>query len=485
MDHFFYLTTILPYYNTGFSPSESVIGGLLFCGAMGLLTLFTASFHLINKSSKIYLYYGLFVLFSFSGGVINLQYDMALSEDPREMKSIASLLLEDVTLLAFSAYSLFTIRLLDLKNKNKGLFRWVSAMAYATLIYTIIYTIIYRWIAEYEGLYFMVSRVIILLMSLTALIGLIIKIKSPVKSIFIIGSLFYLLGALIASIIQLVPNLPFESLYNLRSTIYFEGGLLLESFCFGLAISYQVYLLNKSQQKEEEHLRIQAEYEKSLAQAEMLATRMQVNPHFIFNNLGAINLLIQKQENKKASQYLITFSRFIRMILELPKSQTITLKEEIKLIRYYLSLEGKRFDENFRFSINKATSYEVDNILIPPLLLQPFVENAIWHGLLPSPYKDKEIKIDIHKNASSIEIIIEDNGVGISHQKEAGKQPEKKSLGMKITKDRIQQFNQSFNCHIDLNIQDKHLSANSNKSSGTKVILTISGIEQLKQTEAY
>lgn len=475
MNPFFYLS-ILPYYHTGFSPSASVISGLLFCGAMGLLSLFTISFYLINKRSRVYLYYGLFVLFSLLGGVINLQYDLSLTDYPKPMEPIAALLLEVATLLAFSSYSLFTIRLLDLKNKNKGIVRWISTMAYASLFYVIVYAIIYQWIAEYEGLYFMLSRCVIIFMSLTALIWLIVKIQSPVKNLFIIGSLCYLFGAVLASILQLVPHLPFDALYEIRTTIYFEGGILLESFFFGLAISYQVYLLNKSKQKEEEHLRVQAEYEKSLAQAEMLATRMQVNPHFMFNSLGAINLLIQKGENKKAIQYLITFSRFIRMILELPKSPTITLKEELKLIRYYLSLEEKRFDENFRFSINKVDSDLVDNTLIPPLLLQPFVENAIWHGLLPSPRKRKEININIYKKSSSIEIIIEDNGVGVSYQNEADKYPEKKSLGTKITKDRIHQFNQSFNSHIDLNILDK--STASDKSSGTMVILTITGVDE-------
>src|SRR5699024_4920749 len=105
------------------------------------------------------------------------------------------------------------------------------------------------------------------------------------------------------------------------------------------------------------------------------------------------------------------------MILELPKSQTITLKEELNLIRYYISLEEKRFDNNFNFSINKSHPELVNELLIPPLLLQPFVENAIWHGLLPSPHKQKEIQIDIIKKTSTVEISIEDNGVGRTNNK--------------------------------------------------------------------
>lgn len=309
----FYLT-ILPYYNTGFSPSASVVTGLLFCGAMGLLALFVISFYLINKRSRIFLYYGLFVILSLFGGIINLQYDIVLTHKYQKMTSAASLWLEVVTLLAFSSYSLFTIRLLDIKSQHKGIYRWICTMAYASFTYVVLYSVFYNQIEQNEGLYFLISRSVVILMSLTALIWLIFKIHSPVKGLFIIGSLWYLVGALFVSIVQLVPNLPFEFVYQLRTTIYFEIGILLEIFFFGLAISYRVYHLNKVKQKEEEYLRVQAEYEKNLAQAEMLATRMQVNPHFIFNSLGAINLLIQKQEHKKASQYLITFSRFIRMI---------------------------------------------------------------------------------------------------------------------------------------------------------------------------
>lgn len=229
---------------------------------------------------------------------------------------------------------------------------------------------------------------------------------------------------------------------------------------------------NKLAENEKQLLR--ATYEKHLAQAEIMISRMQINPHFIFNCLAAIKLLIQKGENKTAGQYLTTFSRFIRMVLELPKNETISLTEELNLIRYYLMLEEKRFEQKLNYTIQSGCSEEeLSEIKIPPLLLQPFVENAIWHGLLPSAKPDKKLNISISNKNSGLEIIIEDNGVG--RQKSASLSNEvskNKSLGMKITRERIRQFNQSYDYQINLSVEDPET------ETGTRVILNIE-----KQTE--
>src|SRR5690606_26699638 len=220
---------------------------------------------------------------------------------------------------------------------------------------------------------------------------------------------------------------------------------------------------------------LQTEYEKNIAQAEMLASRMQVNPHFIFNSLNAINLLIQKAEMKKASQYLVTFSRFVRMVLEIPKCQVISLDEELKLIKYYLNLEEKRFNEGFDFRIDTSEADDISDIRIPPLLLQPFVENAVWHGLLPSRKENKRLTIKITKTASYLKIVIDDNGVGRMKSKLKSADNSRESMGMDITQKRIEQFNKSYDCQINLEIIDKHPV----NAAGTTIVLTIQNIEIL------
>lgn len=231
-------------------------------------------------------------------------------------------------------------------------------------------------------------------------------------------------------------------------------------------------LQNKNRRIKKELLR--AKYEKSIAQAEMLAARTQLNPHFLFNSLNAIQLLIQKSQPKKAEQYLIKLSRFTRMILELPKNQTISLNDELMLINYYVALEEKRFDNGFFFQLNTISEKEMEDIRIPPLLLQPFVENAIWHGLLPSNKESKELNIHITRENDDVRICIEDNGVGREKYKMAGPtngQKIKTSMGMKITQERIRQFNKSYNCEVDLSIVD--IRDKNGIGSGTHAILTL------------
>src|SRR5699024_11128937 len=208
--------------------------------------------------------------------------------------------------------------------------------------------------------------------------------------------------------------------------------------------------------KKQEDIRT-AKYEKSIAQAELLAARAQLNPHFIFNSLNAIHLLMQQEELKKADRYLIKLSRFIRMVLELPKSNYIPLTDELKLISYYVDLEEKRFGNEFIYQLHSLSEEEMQEIMIPPLLLQPLVENSIWHGLLPSKKEQKILRISVSKIKGGIEISLSDNGVGCNNCKHQTHKNLKKnkSLGTQITKERIKQYNKSYNCKINLTRIDK------------------------------
>lgn len=239
--------------------------------------------------------------------------------------------------------------------------------------------------------------------------------------------------------------------------------VLLISAILIFTIAYSQYRFKEAKKKAQKSLQeknqelLKAHYEKSIAQAKMIAARAQLNPHFLFNSLNAINLLIQKNENKKAGRYLVTLTRFYRMILELPKSHLIPLEEEMELIKHYISLEEKRFDNDFQFKLQVLPKEEMLNIKIPPLLLQPFVENAVWHGLLPSQKPNKELAISVEKRDADIVIIIEDNGVGrgTNISDPANNDQKKRRMGMKITEERIAEFNKSYNHKMELAIEDK------------------------------
>src|SRR5690242_13607138 len=226
-------------------------------------------------------------------------------------------------------------------------------------------------------------------------------------------------------------------------------------------------LLFASQEKE----RLKALYERDLAQAEMHASRLQLNPHFLFNCLNGINYLIQMKENEKATNYLIVFSRFLRMVLQTSKNQVIPLHEELTLVRHYLTLESNRFDGNFSYTISVDDEEKIKQVMIPPLLLQPYAENAILHGLLPSNKEKKELNINVHFCDEGVKIIIEDNGVGNANDETYKASQSHKSMGTQITQDRIDLFNKSYSGHISCKIIDKTDKAG--LETGTAVIIEI------------
>lgn len=254
--------------------------------------------------------------------------------------------------------------------------------------------------------------------------------------------------------------------------------ILLAVGCIMLIIVFLLQYRNYRTKKEataiiqkNEKEKMSAIYERNLAQSEILVTRLQVNPHFLFNSLNAITYLIQSEQNSKAIKYLKIFSRYTRMVLETSKQHLISLQEELKLSHYYLLLEENRFEDGFTFEIKGDDAPEIKETVIPPLLLQPFIENAIWHGLLPSKADKKLLLIKIISDLNSLQIIIEDNGVGRNETANKSRSIPHKSMGMKIIKERIELFNRSYSGKINYDIVDK--TAKDGQPSGTKVVINL------------
>jgi LytS/YehU family sensor histidine kinase len=208
------------------------------------------------------------------------------------------------------------------------------------------------------------------------------------------------------------------------------------------------------------------------AELEMQALRAQMNPHFIFNCLNAINHFILVNEVNTASDYLTKFSRVIRIVLDNSFKKNITLPEELESLRLYIELEQIRFDHHFSFEISLKEVPDIDDIVIPPMLLQPFVENAIWHGLM---YKDGSgiLSIELKKDNEILICSITDNGIGRKKSAElkSSLSVNKKSLGMNITASRLHLLNEGMGNQIELQIID--LLDSVDQSVGTKVIIRI------------
>ena len=200
-----------------------------------------------------------------------------------------------------------------------------------------------------------------------------------------------------------------------------------------------------------------------IANLEMDAVRSRMNPHFLFNALSSIQNLINTNQVDKANTYLVKFAKLIRRVLEQSTQKRIELNEEIETLKYYLELESLR--QNFKYDIKTDPELDLDIIEIPPLLLQPHVENALIHGIAGMKGKG-EITIEFTQSENNLIAIVQDNGIGI---KETQNKKESNGLGQgwKITKERIEILNKSYEGRILAEILDKQ------DESGTFVKFTI------------
>ena len=238
-------------------------------------------------------------------------------------------------------------------------------------------------------------------------------------------------------------------------------------------IIYSIYRYRVLEVRREERLR--SDYEKQLANVEMNALRAQMNPHFLFNCLNSIDSYIIKNETKKASEYLNKFARLIRLILQNSRSNYVNLKDELESLDLYMSMESLRFRNKFDYEINVAEEIDLDQIDIPPMLIQPFIENAIWHGLMHiSDTHRGKVALNFEKENGVLNCIVEDNGIGREKSTELKKMKvtgRKKSMGMRITQDRIEMINKLYDSNTSVKIID--LKNEKGGAAGTRVELNI------------
>ena len=278
-------------------------------------------------------------------------------------------------------------------------------------------------------------------------------------------------------------------------------GLVIEAICFSFALTYRskLILIEKNKLQENYNLQlqtalqqrtteletksklvetqkikqVQTEFEHRIAETEMTALRAQMNPHFIFNCLNSIKLYTLENDSQTASEYLTKFSQLIRLVLENSRSEKVTLQKELEALNLYIELEAMRFKNKVQYQINIPATIDQQYIEIPPLLLQPYVENAIWHGLMHK-MEGGNIIIDISQVAEHLLYIeITDDGVGreqaASYKSKSATQ--QKSFGLKMTSERISIINQLY--HINAEVKIKDLKDSMNNSTGTKVIIQI------------
>lgn len=226
---------------------------------------------------------------------------------------------------------------------------------------------------------------------------------------------------------------------------YLAGGGIVLCFIIGLTVFYK---------KKRE-----ADFNTKVATTELKALRAQMNPHFIFNTLNSINNYIVSNKVDDASNYLTKFSKLMRQTLEVSMCENITIEEDIKLLENYLDIEKERIPNGFNYEIKIDDGIDKGNVLVPSMIMQPFVENSIWHGVSKLNGAGV-ITIQIKKiNNEQLCYSVDDNGVGITPTNKNN--TAHKSLGVKITNDRISVLNKTKNINAQIKII--------NKSLGTRV----------------
>src|SRR5688572_26888373 len=254
----------------------------------------------------------------------------------------------------------------------------------------------------------------------------------------------------------------------------YAGGLVFTLLLGGVlfyAYRQRMLLAEKNTQVKE------SDFKRQVSELEMKALRAQINPHFLFNCITAINLMIRKCETENACTYLAKFSKLVRLILENAES-AVTLESEIALMEAYIQLEELRFLRKVEYKVCIHESIRAESTYLPSMVLQPVIENAIWHGIV---HKESDtpgmIHVTVSQNADELLCTVEDNGVGRERAKALRDKSliNNKSLGMKITEERLRLLSRKRSEHF---IEITDLKDVLNHPSGTRVVLHIPIAEQ-------
>jgi len=389
-------------------------------------------------------------------------------------------------------YYLFFIHFVDLRKHLPKLSRFLQSFVVIGISVGTVLSFITYFTANYSLLktfFFFVFTPVSSVIALTALYR-IKKIPGALKYFAAVGSLSYILLGITALIATQVYhrgsyNLPFGPVN------FFYAGVLFEQITFGLGLAYKIELLNKERlektrqndmltqrmneklqdelahreaeikamQKAADEARIteiKSAYQSELHRVQLSNLQSKMNPHFIFNALNSIKVYLIENDKAKATAYLNRFAKLMRKILDGSRYEASTLADELETLKLYLEIENSRFDDEIEVSIPQLNEH-FGQIKLPPLILQPFAENAIWHGLAPVKNEKRKIWVELKLCGQNYCLLICDNGIGpkAASAKAAHKVIKKKSHGLKITQERLDVFNQKYHTNYSFFIKDR------------------------------
>ncbi len=472
---------------------------ILFSGFVLTLSVYHFLLYFQHKD-RVYLYYSLYTFLVFTSSYPNIESSFLsgaiLNPDP-----YLHFLIIPREWIYNTMYLIFAKALVELKVFKPKIDRFVN-IGVITLLIILALTMIIAYITGRTTLvgiiYAYLFTSVIGILSLISLYAL-YTMDTGLKYYVLIGSFVYLI---------LAEGAFYFTDDEQQATVIFYTGIIIEMILFSLALGYKQKMIlqekNDSQQKlilqlqENEKLRFtvqnqlqkdvellneQAKFDKleqakvksdkELLELKISSLQSQMNPHFIFNSLNAIKLYIIDNEKENAVYYLNKFSKLIRKILASAREKENTLAEEIETLKLYLEIENIRFHNEIESSFFIDKKLNLNTLKIPTLILQPFIENSIWHGL-SSKKGSKKINILFEKEANSfLKITIDDNGVGRKKSSEIknNKIHRKESIGIKLTEERLSNFTKDLQSNYTLEYID--LYDVNNNAKGTKVLLKI------------
>ncbi|MDB2462987.1 histidine kinase [Algibacter sp.] len=452
--------------STFFLNFNTWVQGVLFI----LIVYHTSAFFITkDKSFGVYAAY-LLLVFVFLIPKTNNESSIFLANHFSEFFKGANWIIQVYYWLLYAWFSLLFLSIEKKSKKLSSVIKWYikSAFVLSTMLFLIDFFVfnIHYFVWYFIFIFMPVSLTIVFVF-----INTIRRFKDTVNTFFIVGVIFFVGFSLLSILFSYFPRFFIKDFSPIDVFIF---GVLIEAITLSVGLGYKFFLFREESFKLQQ---LKNAFENEINELKLASLHNQMNPHFIFNALNSIKLYIINNDKDRAAHYLTRFSKLIRKILEASTKNEVTLKEELETIDLYLNIENIRFQNEIIISVSVDDAVNLDKVKIPPLILQPFLENAIWHGL-SSKKENKKIKISISKyNAGFVEITIEDNGIGrrASAKIKAEKAIQRKSVGIQLTKERLDRFVKYKLDNYSLVYNDV-MSVN-NEIIGTKVVLRLPMIE--------
>jgi len=423
----------------------------------GLFVLFIYHFLIFfQNKSKLYLYYSLYLL---ALTIYLLQHVI-----PEEFKGFYTYFNFSIQFLAYAAYIAFARDLLDTRTHLLKWDRYFRLEIAVLLILAAVFVLIQFFLgSEFQIKAFTVIAPTLTIFALITYYIIITRIKDNFSLYFVIGSLLYVVLANI-SFLEVFTGEEFFTNLGVQPMFFVYLGAILQCLIFSVIIGFIIKRIEQKSKNAEVRLAVKL---KEMEELKMTTLQSQMNPHFLFNSLNSINNFVLKSEVEKASDYITKFSKLIRVILNSSSSPTSTLSEELGILALYVKLEQMRVTGGFDYIVTIDEKLDLEKIKVPPLFLQPFIENSIWHGIMKIEGK-KIIELAIKEDNGSVVCIILDNGIGINKTLKATTHisERKKFFGAEATENRIRILHQNEGVHIET----KDIS--SGEKTGTQVLIS-------------